>query len=225
MSWNPADTDPFVGVATGGLGALGGGSTPGSLDEWRHSDRAMVASTAIKGVASAASGAMNTALPGVGTIVGLGLGSIGETVSNSAQAYDCQKMVAHLNKLYETYPKLKTGDGSGGGPWVDLAFIVEYALGKKKSKWARHGAKAVPGLNILTGAGVGAYQMVKGVHKLRKGTKGVRRAQTADQLLDLSKHSDPKVQACAADIIKILAGQTFENLLKQAVASAFKSSA
>lgn len=145
--------------------------------------------------------------------IGIGVGLVCNAISNGIDAYDTQKTVAALRKLSkEKLPRVS------GQERDDLEFVIELAWKKKN----RHVGIAVGSAIPVGSIGVSIYRGIRGAHKKRTGTKGVSRKQAADILLEYKNKPGPAGDI-AREIIVIVAGRNFEDLMKKSIANALKS--
>lgn len=213
------DADPYLGVGGSAAGIGGGPIGYDSVDGWGANpgmNKAVFACGVIKTVASVAGSAANLGAPGAGSAAAIGVGVVTDAITNGIAAYDTQKSVADLRQLIETEATLKNAKS---GDALQLREIIEYCMAKRTSRRDRQISKAAG-----VGAGVKAFEGVKALHKIRKGTKGVARAANADALYALAKRTD-KIGTIAQRVVQIIAGGSFDRLLKTAIKDGMKSSA
>ncbi|MFA5985305.1 MAG: hypothetical protein WC782_14915 [Methylococcaceae bacterium] len=215
---NLADASGYMGLSNGIVG-LNSGAAPfdSTGTEYSHAEKAAFACGLIKQTTGVIGSAADIGCPGAGTAFAIGVGVVTDAVTNGIAAYDSQKSVAALKQLISQH---SLASATGGSERSELYEIVQYCIGKRTSKRDRQIAKAVP----VSGFGVSLYQGGKAIYKMAKGTKGVNRQKYADLLYSYAARND-EVGTIAKKIVAIIAGANFEQLLKNSLQSAMKSSA
>lgn len=219
MSQGLSNADPGMGVASSIAGIGSNGMGYDSVEGWGdnpHANRAVFACGVLKTGAGVLGAGLNAGVPGAGTAVAIGVGVVTDAITNGIAAYDSHKAVAALKALPTKYSKLQNPTV---GEYKQLRDIIDYCAAKRTSRRDRQISKAA-----AVGAGVSIYQGVKALHKIRMGTKGVARAANADALYELAKRPG-EVGAIATAIVQIIAGNSFDGLLKAAIKDGMKSTA
>lgn len=219
MSNGLANADSGMGVASSIAGIGSSGMGYDSEEGWGdnpHANRAVFACGVLKTGAGVVGAGLNAGVPGAGTAMAIGVGVVTDAITNGIAAYDSHKTVAALKKMLTDYPELRNPTG---GDYKTLRDVIEYCMAKRTSRRDRQISKAA-----AVGAGVSIYQGIKALHKIRKGTKGVARSAHANELYELARRGG-KVGEIATKVVQYVAGNSFDNLLKNAIKEGMKSTA
>lgn len=205
------DLDESISNGFGIASGLPGGSLYDSVNGWGDAGAfAGFACSALQTGASIGSAASG----GFGAPIGIGVSVITNAVTNGMAAHDSQKVVAGLRQILQDAAL----QNAQAGEAAELKNIIMYCLQKRTSRRDRQISGA-----FSLGAGVGAFQNVKGIYKAAAGTKGVNRHNNANKLFDLAKSSSA-VGKLAQQVVALICGGSFDDLLRNAIKNGMKSS-
>lgn len=200
----------WIGKGTADYGGMHMEDWTGGAAPWLKSIQAAA------GVAAGVAGTVSVAAGPYGMAASTGLNMVLGSISDGIDAYDSQKVVAHLIALRDrALPHVQDPQAK-----EDLGEALAVAIKKK----TRHRNIAIgQAASLQTGRiATTAYRTARAMHKKRAGTKGVSRGKAADTLLKY-KSSRWLEGEIARTMIFVLAKQNFDDLLKSTITEAFRS--
>ena len=233
VHWNSAMGSETASQLGGAGGFISSGSTvfgmnnttglvTGRLDEHGKFHQEVngrnVLTTCLTGMAGAASGvaAFSQVAGPYGALAGAALGVIGAAINGGLAAYDTNKTIARLKEIKAKIPSWSDGDATGD--LVVVNQVIDFCLGKMGNKRFRAAATAA----VVGQPLVPLYRTVRAGYKIATHTKGLQRATSARDLVEISKKQG-RAGDLAREVIGALFARNFEQVMVDTVADAMKS--
>ena len=181
-------------------------------------DRTTLAMQSLKAGASVGTKIAGVASPLAGPI-GSAVGMFCDSVVDGIDAWNTQKTVANLKKIYEhDLPAL----GRSSRHYEELKQVLETALKKKRRHRDIVGSQA--GTLQIAKPFTQAYRAGRAVYKKHvTHSKGLTREVAAESLMYVLHGNDERAKKVAEDIVEALANKTFHELMQHTLAEALRS--